>query len=78
MGEISEYYRDLEIDNMFNPPTVRVENYDTWRTKEGDYINLCDMETKHIKNCINLIQKRKDGWRSDWIKPLKKELLNRQ
>lgn len=35
----------------------RISIFDQWRTKEGTILNLVDMKTSHIKNCIALMDR---------------------
>ena len=29
----------------------------TWKTKDGAVLNISDMETSHIQNCINMLDR---------------------
>jgi len=31
---------------------------DTWTTKDGVEMNIADMQTSHIKNCIAMVQRK--------------------
>ena len=44
-----------------------------WTQKEGQPIRVQDMETKHIKNCINFV-----GSESGWIPIFERELNHRK
>ena len=48
-----------------------------WRDKYGVNHYISDMDTKHIKNCIDLIKSKKN-WRVEFLKPLEIELLRRK
>lgn len=47
-----------------------------WVTRDGTEINIKDMTTSHIKNCINRIIKM--NWRLDYLPLLQSELSKRQ
>lgn len=49
-----------------------VTNTSQWRTKDGRVLNICDMTTEHIKNCMNMIGEDNVYWWS-----FAKELLRR-
>lgn len=51
-----------------------------WETKDGQLLELCQMSTTHIRNCIAKIEKSiKAGkpWREKALPYLKKELSER-
>ncbi|HEY7415486.1 MAG TPA: hypothetical protein VH593_09855 [Ktedonobacteraceae bacterium] len=47
-----------------------------WITRDGRAIKVSDMETRHIKNCIAMIQ-RKWPWRAEYLDRLELELFAR-
>ena len=62
---IADY--EYEMDHPHgNPDTTK------WKTKDGRVLNVCDMTTEHIKNCMNMIGEENPYW---W--PFAKELLKR-
>lgn len=46
-----------------------------WITKKGEELEISNMDTSHIKNCINKI--KTTGWRKDWLPILEDELKRR-
>ena len=52
-----------------------------WITKDDVSIPICEMDTRHIKNCIRLIKKsiiNNKPWRTEYLEPLLEELKERQ
>lgn len=47
-----------------------------WTTKNGDKILLSKMETRHIRNCINLLES-KGKYKHKWYKIFQDELERR-
>lgn len=47
-----------------------------WVTRKLEPIAIVDMTDNHIQRCISLIES-KDGWRREYLVPLKKELAKR-
>lgn len=48
-----------------------------WTMGNGVKIKISEMNTSHIKNCINKIKKSTTGWRSEYLESLEEELKNR-
>jgi|LGVE01.1.fsa_nt_gb hypothetical protein len=48
-----------------------------WEIRNGQVIKIANMETSHIKNCINLIIKSDYRWRTEFLLLLKEELVKR-
>lgn len=46
-----------------------------WKTANGEEIKIEDMNTSHIKNCINKI--KKSNWRVEYLEALENELKRR-
>lgn len=36
-------------------------DYSIWKTYNGDILNIKDMSPEHMKNCINMIKRSKNG-----------------
>ena len=49
-----------------------------WQIKSGKTLDIKDMETSHIQNCINKIVKSDYQWRGMFYRMLKKELESRK
>jgi hypothetical protein len=47
-----------------------------WITRDGRAYLVSQMETRHIRNCIAMIE-RKDGWRRGYLERLRLELIIR-
>lgn len=45
----SGYFADMDDDDDLKP--------DEWRTRDGVTLKICDMETSHIRNCINMLKR---------------------
>ena len=76
MGDISDYYRNKELDNMLNPKLPEhSESFIWWKTGNGGRIHIKNMTTTHLRNSINKI--KRDKWRECWHEPLMKELKSR-
>ena len=60
----------------------RFENYvrnvvaGWWKCKDGSVVNVEDMETSHIQNCIKMLKTKKTG--KIWIERFEKELERRE
>lgn len=58
---MSDATDDLEMAEYFGT-TTPVRDLDTprcfWTTRDGVRLNIEDMETSHIKNCIRMLQKQ--------------------
>lgn len=76
MGDISDYYREIELEYHHKPlkdKKIKKEEYKWWVQKDGNKIKVKSMTISHLKNSIKLILKNKD-WRQNWLIPLKKQL----
>jgi hypothetical protein len=49
-----------------------------WRTRDGRFIAVRQMETSHILNCIAKITRSKRGWRREYLDRLLLELSIRE
>lgn len=45
-------------------------NYSVWKTNVGEFINIKDMSTKHIKNCIAMIERSQYPDMKDYFEDL--------
>jgi hypothetical protein len=80
MGNISDYYRDLDME--FNIAgyessviNKRLKSSPIWITKSGQRIRLCDMEDSHLINSINMVNR--SGRNESWFNILATELKDR-
>lgn len=46
-----------------------------WRTEEGRYLHIHDMDSEHLANVVALIRRSEGGWRKKFIKPIEAELM---
>lgn len=79
MGDISDYYRDIDEQYYSNPANAiheLIPSFKRWRMNDGNRILVTEMKTSHVINTINLI-KRKAPWRAQWLEPLEQELKSR-
>jgi hypothetical protein len=64
MGEIADYYS--WGGGAPEPDQIDLSKYDIrnlkreWTTKEGKTLQIEDMETSHIQNCIRMIERKWD------------------
>jgi len=79
MGDIAEYYRDLQIDDevlSWNADKVEESNLKGgyWRTVTGDLIPIAEMTEAHKNNCIKMIEEKRIDlhFPDEWIKKFKK------
>ena len=65
---------DLVIDDIQEQERIK-NNFlkkDIWITKSGTYVHISQMDTNHLKNCINKC--KRDNWRIYALPKLEKEL----
>jgi len=48
-----------------------------WETEDGNIITIAEMDSSHIRNCIEKIKHSKLLWRSRYLPLLEEELANR-
>jgi len=72
-GALDAWY-DIEEPKLI---TKAVKTTAYWLTRGNKIIAIKDMKTSHIKNCINIIKKRKH-WRRQYLTPLEIELEMRE
>lgn len=68
---------DLVIDDIQEQERIK-ENFlkrGRWITKSGATIHISQMDTNHLKNCINKC--KRDNWRIYALPKLEKELESR-
>lgn len=77
MGDMADYYRDLELDYHLEMASriVVIQDFKWWRTGDGSRIKVSNMSISHLTNSINKI--KREGWREQWLEPLEKELKRR-
>lgn len=72
----------MKLDNMdFLDEESYEESYDKWECKDGTIMEIHNMGTTHITNCIFLIErsiKENKPWRTEYLEPLKNELQRRR
>lgn len=49
-----------------------------WKTKDGEYIPIREMETAHIHNCIRMLERNDSPYKEPYIKAFEKELAERR
>ena len=67
---IDEAVEDIHIEQLLKNKQ--------WEIRSGKVLYIKDMETSHIKNCLNKIEKSNYQWRCMFYRLLKNELENRQ
>lgn len=45
-----------------------------WTMRDGTKINLMDMTTAHIQNCIRMLRHKEDDLSEAWVKRFEREL----
>lgn len=69
---IALYGSDYDIDCR--------DEEEVWECKDGTTVRISDMDTRHIKNCIAMIERSINNgrpWRTSYLKSLQEELDNR-
>jgi len=51
-------YYDYDCERVYNSPNFISEDSTTWRTKDGEIINIVDMGNSHLVNTIKLLQRK--------------------
>ena len=74
MGDMSEYYRDLEDDREDEEQAIlhRLLKRGLWPGKDKHH-KIIDMTPHHLRSCIRLI-KENSGWRDMYLEPLQDRL----
>jgi len=88
MGDIADYYRRRELDNMFSDEWRRDETFKdetplTWRTKDNERILISEMTVQHLMNTHKAIKENRIGFKNKkgrkmWLKVFKEELETRE
>ncbi len=89
MGDIADYYRQQELDDMFSNEWRRDEAFKeentalTWRTKDNERILVSDMTVNHMINTLCAIEEDRITFRhvqgkESWIEIFKEELEARE
>ena len=72
LGDVAlDYY---ERENYIEEITIRIP---VWRTKDDRLIPIRSMSTSHIINCIKMIKRSNNTWRSQYLVLLENELGRR-
>lgn len=75
MGDLADYYRDMDLDYEFEIQTKRDNLFRKfinkqeifWTTISGDKINIKDLTPSHKQNIINMLEKG-DRWdKEEWL-----------
>ena len=78
----SEYLADhaYELEFEFEDRLAAIRrqcNAGIWVTKEGKALKICEMQTSHIKNCINFLKRKKHDFFNCYIRAFEEELIKR-
>ena len=49
-----------------------------WITRDGRYMQIREMETSHIHNCIRMLKRNNSPYKEIYIKAFEKELAERK
>jgi hypothetical protein len=63
--------------NQIETEQFQLENH-LWETKDGSLIEISNMNTSHIKNCIKMIYRYNGNWRHRYLRLFEKELRKRK
>jgi hypothetical protein len=75
MGEMAEYYLEQELLNPdFDFGDIQEL---TWLTKDEGEIKVKNMKDSHLKNCINMLRRKKED-ADFWIAIFEDELYSRR
>ena len=82
MGDISDYYRDLDLENQYQYSNRVCKNYNdndfsVWTTKAGVRIKVCNMTDSHLINSLNMINKSAPN-NELWFDALANECIRRK
>ena len=61
--------------------TIRAEmeaSHGIWRTKDGQVLSVKEMQTSHIRNCINMLVRHKNPLTNIYVPMFEKELAERK
>ena len=82
MGNISDYYRGLAMENEFYY-SHQYDDYDDtdysiWTTKSGQEIPVIKMTDSHLINTINFINRNANPTTEKWFDTLRNEAIRRK
>lgn len=84
MGDISDYYRDQELNKHLNhsfedeyPDEDMFIDYNVWTTKAGNKIPVKLMKDSHVVNTINMINRNANESTEQWFDTFAAELRSR-
>ena len=83
MGDMADLAREREFDAWLDAH-FREEHFNKlfeenkWETRDKQVLKIVDMETSHILNCMKMITRSGDTWRSEWYPLLKSEYKRRE
>lgn len=70
------HYEGLKtIQKVVKTNTWVIQETIVWETKNGELLNITDMETDHIKNCVKVIKEH--NWRRVYLPIFIQELKDR-
>lgn len=75
MGEISDYYRDIQMDYEFELESKKDELFNKfrwkqdifWTTMKGEKINIKDLAPDHKQNIIKMLEKGDRYDKEEWL-----------
>ena len=73
MGDMSNYYQELAMENQFNYAhdyDYDETNYSIWTTKSGQEIPVIKMTDSHLINTINFINRNANESTEKWFDTL--------
>lgn len=73
MGE--EILTEMEIEaEIFRDRQMNAIKEGVWTMRDGTKINLMDMTSAHIQNCIRMLRHKEDDLSAEWVKRFEREL----
>ena len=75
----TEYERDKEIER-WEAMSIQAHinaSRGLWITKDGRYLNVSEMKTSHIQNCIQMLERYDSSFKDIYVPMFKKELKKR-
>jgi hypothetical protein len=82
MGDMADYYRDIELDKMIDEMfdnrrhSKKLIDTSVWETKTGEKLLISKMESDHLVNCHKMIIRH--NFRIEWLPSIERELKKRK
>lgn len=79
MGDMADYYRELELENHLDGHGSNfTTDYTIWTTKQGVKIEVVKMTDNHLLNTINMLNNNANEANEEWFDVLVLEAKKRK